>query len=301
VEQKTTPASGQQSGAPSVPSAPTFFSRHEFIIKRLFSLAGIVPVGAYMVVHLATNASLGNSVSTFQNAVYSIHGLGKLLPVVEWVFIFIPILFHAFVGLWIIRGAQPNPSVYPLSANVRYTLQRATGLIGFLFILWHVFQMHGWIHFSFFEDNIVAPLGGGRFRPYNAGSSLAMTMQSPIVVALYAIGVGSLVFHLANGLWTAGITWGLWTAPAAQKRAGKVCAGFGVILAVVALGALVAPLRVDPAAAQKVEDEMYEANVKSHRILPSKHKRLHASDRAAERAAERALDDQVSSAGSVAR
>lgn len=261
--------------------APTLFGKHDFLIRRLFSLAGIVPVGAYMVIHLITNASLGNSVSTFQNAVYSIHGLGVVLPIVEWVFIFIPMLFHAFVGLWIIRGAQPNPSVYPLSANIRYTLQRATGLIGFLFILWHVFQMHGWFHVGFWEENVVAPLGGGRFRPYNAGSSLALTMQSPVVVVLYAIGVGSLVFHLANGIWTFGITWGIWTSPAAMQRAAKACAVFGVLLGVVALGALVAPLRVDPAAARKVEDEMYDANVKSHRILPSEHKRTRPEERTA--------------------
>jgi succinate dehydrogenase / fumarate reductase cytochrome b subunit len=217
-----------------------------------------------------------------------IHSLGRLLPIVEWVFIFIPILFHAFVGLWIIRGAQPNPGVYPLSANVRYTLQRATGLIGFLFILWHVFQMHGWIHLPFFVDNVVTPLGGGRFRPYNAGSTTALVMQSPIVVILYGIGVGSLVFHLANGLWTAGITWGVWTAPPAMKRAGWACTVFGVLLGVVALGALVAPLTIDPVQARQDEDKMYDENVKSLRILPDEHKRTQADERAA---------DQVSSAG----
>ena len=33
----------------------------------------------------------------------------------------------------------------------------------------------------------------------------------------------SCVFHLANGLWTMGITWGVWTSPAAQRRALWAC------------------------------------------------------------------------------
>ena len=37
------------------PSQP-FLVRHEFAIRRLHSLSGLVPIGAYMVVHLVTNA-----------------------------------------------------------------------------------------------------------------------------------------------------------------------------------------------------------------------------------------------------
>ena len=46
------------------------------------------------------------------------------------------------------------------------------------------------------------------------------------------IGVVSSVFHLANGVWTAGITWGLWITPAAQKRADYIALGLGVAMAI---------------------------------------------------------------------
>ena len=36
--------------------------------------------------------------------------------VAEWVFIFIPILFHAAVGLWIISGGLPNVARIPTAA-----------------------------------------------------------------------------------------------------------------------------------------------------------------------------------------
>ena len=71
-----------------------------------------------------------------------IHSLGIILPVVEWVFIFIPMLFHGIVGLMIISSGMPNASAYPYNGNIRYTLQRATGMIVFVFIVWHVIQMH---------------------------------------------------------------------------------------------------------------------------------------------------------------
>ncbi len=138
----------------------TFLQRHEFLIRRLHSLSGLVPVGAYMVVHLTVNASIWNGAGTFQGAVYDIHSLGRLLPIVEWGFIFLPLLFHAILGVVIIQGGLPNHSSYPLKANIRYSLQRASGMVAFVFIMWHVFHMHGWFHTQWWLDSVAKPLGG---------------------------------------------------------------------------------------------------------------------------------------------
>lgn len=125
-------------------STSSFLERNDFLIRRLHSLSGLIPVGAYMVVHLLTNATVLDSPATFQKAVYQIHGLGTVLPLVEWVFIFLPILFHAILGVVMIRGGLPNSGAYRYVSNIRYTLQRATGMIAFVFIVWHVFHMLGW-------------------------------------------------------------------------------------------------------------------------------------------------------------
>jgi succinate dehydrogenase / fumarate reductase cytochrome b subunit len=42
-----------------------------------------------------------------------------------------------------------------------------------------------------------------------------------------------------------GITWGAWTSPNAQKWANIPCAAFGLILAIVGIGALVGMARTD--------------------------------------------------------
>jgi len=241
------------------PPRGTFLERHEFVLRRLHSLSGIVPVGAYMVIHLLTNASVLDGPATFQRRVYAIHSLGAVLPLVEWTFIFIPLLYHALYGVLITRGALPNSGAYRYGSNVRYTLQRATGMIAFVFIFWHVFHMHGWLHAEWWERGVAQPLFGAMFRPYNAASTAAQAMQLSIIVPiLYAIGVLACVFHLANGIWTFGITWGLWVTPAAQRWATRVSLVFGLLLAAVSLGALGGFYRVNVDEAREVENLMYE-------------------------------------------
>jgi succinate dehydrogenase / fumarate reductase cytochrome b subunit len=254
--------------------------RHEFVIRRLHSLSGLVPVGAYMVIHLLTNASVLDGAGAFQSNVYKIHSLGRLLPFVEWGFIFIPILFHAIVGVAIAVGMVPNTTNYPYTANRRYTLQRWTGMIAFAFIMWHVFQMHGWFHFDAWLTNVAEPYGGAKFRPYNAASSAGLALQSFVVVLLYAVGVLACVYHLANGMWTMGITWGVWTSPRAQAWASKVCGTFGVLLAIVSMSALYGMWNVGHGEALEhaieVEERMYNSRVETGELEPNPHKR--ASD-----------------------
>jgi succinate dehydrogenase / fumarate reductase cytochrome b subunit len=136
--------------------------------------------------------------------------------------------FHAAVGFVIIANGLPNVGSYPYVGNVRYTLQRASGMIAFAFIVWHLYQLH-WLG---------KPFGGGEFDPHHAASSAASALKPTLVGILYAVGVLATVFHFANGLWTLGITWGLWTSPAAMRRANAVSVVVGLGLAAAGLGAI---------------------------------------------------------------
>jgi succinate dehydrogenase / fumarate reductase cytochrome b subunit len=261
-------------------SEPSFWDRHSFAIRRLHSLSGLVPVGGYMVIHLLVNSSVLNSPATFQANVANIHKFGSLLPLIEWTFIFIPILFHAIVGMVIVAGGLPNTHNYPYGANYRYTLQRVTGVIAFLYIGFHVFHMHGWFHNQWWVEYVVGPLGGGQFKPYNAASTGSLALQSVTVTAVYLVGVLACVFHLANGLWTMGITWGLWTSPAAQRRALGVCTVFGVALAAVGLGALfglraAADTKEKLDRVEQVENRIINQRILSGDLTPDRHKRSH--------------------------
>ncbi len=241
----------------------SFLTRNQFLIYRLFSLSGLIPVGAFLVVHLLTNASVNAGAGAFQSRVDMIHSLGEsVLPVVEWLFIFLPMLFHAVVGFMIIANGLPNVGSYPYVGNVRYTLQRATGMIAFVFIIGHIVHLH-WMG---------RPLGGGQFDPHAATSSAAVAIHPLLASMLYAIGVLCAVFHFANGLWTLGITWGLWTSPAAMRRANAVSVVVGLALAAAGLSSIVSLRGIggDPAKleqARQIEHAMHEDREARERLL----------------------------------
>lgn len=257
----------------STQTEPSLFQKHEFLIRRIHSLLGVVPIGLFMCVHLTVNASLMAGPGTFQHHVNQIHSLGPALPLVEWGAIFLPLLFHAIIGIWIGTTGKNNTEQYGYVSNWRYRLQRITGYIAFVYIMIHVFHLNGWFHFGFWVDYIAHPLGMAQFKPYNAASTLAHAMDGPFWPVFYLAGVLSCVYHLANGLWTSGITWGLWTTPAAQIRATRLCSAIGIGLALLSLVAWWASLSADPATSRIIENEMYEEGVKAGIVYPDEDKR----------------------------
>jgi len=216
------------------------FGRHEFLIRRLHSLTGLVPVGAFLCVHIFTNAAILESDNSFQQRVTLIHSLGNYtLEVVEWCFIFLPLLFHGIIGMIIVARGKRNLAYYPYGGNFRYTLQRWTGVIAFAFIFWHVFQTRGWVNTDWWLENVTRPLGGGIFDSEKAVSTgvKAVTI-APWIAPVLAVGVLASVYHFANGLWTMGITWGVWTGHRAQAWATVFCGGIGLVLAGFGIAAL---------------------------------------------------------------
>ena len=132
--------------------------------------------------------------------------------------------------------------------------------------------MNGIIHAEWFRDKVLSPIGLAQFYPYSAASTAARAMQNPIITFIYGFGVLACVYHFANGLWTMGITWGVWVSPKAQALASKFCLGLGVIVAGLGMSAIVGLWNIDVEAAQEREIEMYEQRVKDGSILENDHK-----------------------------
>jgi succinate dehydrogenase / fumarate reductase cytochrome b subunit len=210
-------------------TTPGEAGKYHFLLRRLHSLSGIIPVGVYLCIHLSVNATAVVGPESYQQQVNRIHSLGAFLLPAELFGIFLPILFHAILGVIIFLEGKSNPMSYSYAANWRYALQRWTGLIAFAFIIYHVWQTNPYF----------AVLGGGRFEPHAAYVSTAEILQSaPWIAPIYAIGIAAAVFHLANGIWTALITWGITVGDNAQRKAGWVCAAVGVVLLVFGIGSL---------------------------------------------------------------
>jgi succinate dehydrogenase / fumarate reductase cytochrome b subunit len=231
----------------SISDPASIFGQNEFVIRRLHSITGLMPIGGYLVFHLATNGAIIDGAETFQHRADQIHQLGiTTILFLEWTLIFLPILFHGIIGMLIVTRGKRNIANYPFQENWRYTLQRASGVIAFVFILWHVFHMHGWFRWEWWTENVARPLGGAQFDAYRASETATAAIRASWwIIAAYAIGVIASVYHLANGIWTMGITWGIWTSPSAQRKANAPVAAFGLGVMAIGLGALYAMVTVD--------------------------------------------------------
>ena len=112
-----------------IPSVNSFFGRHEFIIRRLHSLTGLFFVSGYLCFHLFTNAAVLDGADTYQRRADQIHAVGPTtLFFLEWWLVLLPILFHGLIGMVIVLRGKRNVWNYPYSGNIRYTLQRVTGV-----------------------------------------------------------------------------------------------------------------------------------------------------------------------------
>ena len=179
-------------------TAPLLGGKNHFLIRRLHSLTGLI-FGGYLVVHLLVNASIAQMGTHFQVQVDKIHSL-PFLWAIEWVAIYIPILYHTIYGTYIIFTGQWNVDHYPYEKNWFYVLQRISAFIIVAFMIFHVFALK------------VGAFGSTlQFEPEHASFSIHRHMMASVFIRwfVYPVGILASCYHLANGFWTAAITWGL--------------------------------------------------------------------------------------------
>jgi succinate dehydrogenase / fumarate reductase cytochrome b subunit len=266
---------------------PGFMDRHHFLLRRLHSLTGIVPIGVFLVGHLTTNSTIAwgvlntraeaalppevveevgstaaRQIGTFQHEVAWINESLPFLILIE-ITLWVSIAFHSILGFYYAMTGRSNTGRYSYQSNWRYTLQRWSGYIGILFIFYHVATLRwGWTW--------LVP-GGVKWSYHESTSTLAMairgsetgewTWMGVFVALLYMVGVTLLVFHFANGLWTAAITWGMTITEKAQRNWGYACFAIGAALMLMGWSALIGFLIVDVEKAQAVEDAMRKDGV----------------------------------------
>ena len=114
-----------------------------FLLRRLHSLSGIVPLGGFLLFHFFENASARLGPDAFNETVWKI-GQMPYLYAFEVGLLLIPILFHGIFGLLISAQSSPNLKSYPYARNWAYLLQRVSGVVAFAFICFHVVTTRGW-------------------------------------------------------------------------------------------------------------------------------------------------------------
>ncbi len=148
---------------------------HSFFWRKLHSLTGIVPIGAFLIEHIISNFETVNGPLAYAKQVLFLNSL-PLVRVLEWTFIFIPLAFHAIYGLFIAFRGRANVNVYPWAGNWMYLSQRVTGIIAFLYIIQHVWRQR----FS------------GVSLPEHPGAAFAKVqheLSNPWMLAIYVIAM----------------------------------------------------------------------------------------------------------------
>jgi len=182
---------------------------HSFLLRKLHSLSGIVPIGGFLLFHLFENMKIGLSPDTYEE---SIRHLWEMAPrpvfyVIELAVIFVPILFHSLYGFWIWYTGQSNAGQYGYRRNWMYTLQRWSGLVAFAYMAWHVYELR------------FAP---GVFRPTAENLTKFREVADAITPAfgtiVYLVGGIAAAFHLGNGLFGFAYSWGLAVGRKAQRN-----------------------------------------------------------------------------------
>lgn len=191
----------------------------DFLFRRLHTLSGVIPIGLFLIEHLITNATATLGPKDYNNAVDFLQHI-PFLHVVEFLFIFLPLVYHAVFGLYVAYTAGYNAGQYSWARNQLFVWQRVTGIVTFVFIIYHLWTTR----FSGNEPSF---------------AYVHQLLQHPFNFWFMVVGVVAATFHFSNGLWSFGVHWGITVGPRAQRVSAIVMMTLFVILAAMGVDSLI--------------------------------------------------------------
>lgn len=198
--------------------------RSYFMLKRLHSLTGVVPIGLFLLEHFFTNSKALQGAASFDQAAADLARI-PYVTLVEALGIWLPIAFHMVLGVIIATTWQANAGKHGYAKNWMYLLQRVSGILLVFYILFHTWMTR-------FDTNYL-----------NSPSPYLFVQEQishPGMFAFYVAGILAACFHLGNGLFGFAIHWGLATGRNAQRWAGRLSMAVFLALSIVGLNALFA-------------------------------------------------------------
>jgi succinate dehydrogenase cytochrome b subunit len=191
---------------------------------RLHSLTGVVPLGVFLIFHLAINARALGGRAAYERTSDSLLRI-PLLPLFELAFVALPLAYHAGYGLFLLLGSRGDVtprSAAPYSKNW-LVLERASGILALIFIAFHVWDLRGRVLSGYLIEADVQP-------SLTAQLSSTTSWGIPFFALFYLGGVAATVFHFATGLYAFSVTWGIVRSERAMRNAARACGGLGIVL-----------------------------------------------------------------------
>lgn len=201
--------------------------KNSYYSRKLHSLLGVIPLGAFLIEHMLTNYEAFNKGKEgYVDMVLWINGL-PLVFFLELFGIWLPLLYHGVYGLYVAFQSRNNVPNYGYFRNWMFFFQRLTGVITLVFVTWHVF-----------ETRVQVALG--KVEHADVGTLMHEILSNPLFFAFYVIGVVCASFHFCNGIWSFLVSWGITIGPRSQRVSTYVTMALFVIMSVMFVLALTA-------------------------------------------------------------
>ncbi len=194
--------------------APTKSADGAFLRSRLGSLLAIFPLGVWTVNHLWNNLAAFKGGPAWQSAVTEYpHPLAHLVTMVV---VLLPIVLHTIWGISRMTQTRPNLHKYATFTNLKFVVQRLSAVGILLFLGAHVWL--AMLHPRFVVGHPEA----------FADISNEMRHHLP-TLAVYLLGTLGVSYHLANGLSSFAMGWGIVASRRAMKKLDGVVIGLFLV------------------------------------------------------------------------
>jgi succinate dehydrogenase / fumarate reductase, cytochrome b subunit len=154
-------------------------------LRRLHALAGVIPLGVFVIVHLLVNATALGGASRFDRVMGGLAS-SPVEPFVTVLFVGVPLAYHALYGIARVRRAPADAVESGYKRPRLDVLMRLTSVVLFVFVIVHTYEMR---------------IGRS---PSSLHTKLTMDLSStkwgvPLIAFGYLLGLAAVAFHLAYG------------------------------------------------------------------------------------------------------
>ncbi len=200
-------------------------ARRAFVSSRLGSLLAVAPLGVWTVNHVWDNLSAFQGAEAWQTSVTEHpHPVAHAATLAV---VLLPLLIHTVWGIGRLRSVRPNNQRYGYFANFRYLLQRASAVGVMLFLGAHI-----WL--AMLRPRLLL----GHAEAF-ADITHEMHHHGPTLM-VYLLGTLGVAYHLANGIGTFAMGWGLAASKKSIRTIERLSYVFFAVLLVMSWGAIYA-------------------------------------------------------------
>ncbi|RYZ33545.1 MAG: succinate dehydrogenase [Myxococcaceae bacterium] len=199
--------------------------RTPLLKSRLGSFLAVVPLSIWVINHLWDNLAAFRGAAAWQESVTEY--ANPFAQAFTFIIVMLPLLIHTAWGMVRMFSFKPNNLQYNYYGNLKYLVQRVAGLGVLAFLGAHI-----WL--AFLQPRLME----GHAEPF-MDIAREMHYHGPTLM-VYLLGTLGTAYHLANGLQTFGMGWGILASDRSMRRFEPISILIFLILLAMSWGAIYA-------------------------------------------------------------